>query len=29
MALLEINDLHVRYGEIVALQGISCKVEEG
>jgi branched-chain amino acid transport system ATP-binding protein len=29
MALLEIKDLHVRYGEIVALQGISCKVEEG
>ena len=29
MALLEIKDLHVRYGEIVALQGISFKVEEG
>ena len=29
MALLEINDLHVRYGEIVALRGVSCKVEEG
>jgi branched-chain amino acid transport system ATP-binding protein len=29
MALLEINDLNVRYGEIVALRGISCSVEEG
>jgi branched-chain amino acid transport system ATP-binding protein len=29
MALLEINDLHVRYGEIVALRGVSFKVEEG
>lgn len=29
MALLQINDLHVRYGEIVALQGVSFGVEEG
>lgn len=29
MALLEIRDLHVRYGEIVALQGVTCAVEEG
>jgi branched-chain amino acid transport system ATP-binding protein len=29
MALLEINDLHVRYGEIVALRGVSFNVEEG
>ena len=29
MALLEINDLHVRYGEIVALRGVSCSVAEG
>ncbi|MDB5618986.1 ABC transporter ATP-binding protein [Tardiphaga sp.] len=29
MALLEINDLHVRYGEIVALRGVSFAVEEG
>lgn len=29
MALLQINDLHVRYGEIVALQGVSFSVEEG
>ncbi len=29
MALLQINDLHVRYGEIVALQGISFSVAEG
>ena len=29
MALLEINDLHVRYGEIVALRGVSCAVDEG
>lgn len=29
MALLEINDLHVRYGEIVALRGVSFKVAEG
>lgn len=29
MALLAINDLHVRYGEIVALQGVSFSVDEG
>ena len=29
MALLEINDLHVRYGEIVALRGVTCAVDEG
>jgi len=29
MALLEINDLHVRYGEIVALRGVSFSVAEG
>ena len=29
MALLEINDLVVRYGEIEALRGVSIKVEEG
>jgi branched-chain amino acid transport system ATP-binding protein len=29
MALLDISDLHVRYGEIVALQGVSFSVEEG
>ena len=29
MALLEINDLVVRYGEIEALRGVSLKVEEG
>ena len=29
MALLEINDLHVRYGEIVALRGVSFSVDEG
>ncbi|MBV5271578.1 MAG: ATP-binding cassette domain-containing protein, partial [Afipia sp.] len=29
MALLEINDLMVLYGEIEALRGISLKVEEG
>jgi branched-chain amino acid transport system ATP-binding protein len=29
MALLEIKDLHVRYGEIVALRGVSFTVEEG
>ncbi len=29
MALLQINDLHVRYGEIVALRGVSFTVEEG
>lgn len=29
MALLEIKDLHVRYGEIVALRGVSFSVEEG
>src|SRR3954466_3974123 len=29
MSLLEIKDLHVRYGEIVALQGVSFTVEEG
>lgn len=29
MALLEITDLSVRYGEIVALRGISLTVEEG
>jgi branched-chain amino acid transport system ATP-binding protein len=29
MALLEINDLHVRYGEIVALRGVSFNVAEG
>ena len=29
MALLEINDLHVRYGKIVALRGVTCAVEEG
>ncbi len=29
MALLEINDLIVRYGEIEALRGVSVSVEEG
>ena len=29
MPLLEINDLNVRYGEIVALRGVSFNVEEG
>ena len=29
MALLEINDLIVLYGEIEALRGISLKVEQG
>ena len=29
MALLEINDLVVRYGEIEALRGVTVKVEEG
>jgi branched-chain amino acid transport system ATP-binding protein len=29
MALLEIKDLNVRYGEIVALRGVSFAVEEG
>ena len=29
MALLEIKDLHVRYGEIVALQSVSLSVAEG
>ncbi|RYX86983.1 MAG: ATP-binding cassette domain-containing protein, partial [Bradyrhizobiaceae bacterium] len=29
MALLQINDLNVRYGEIVALRGVSFSVEEG
>jgi branched-chain amino acid transport system ATP-binding protein len=29
MALLEINDLVVRYGEIEALRGVTIKVEEG
>lgn len=29
MAILEINDLHVHYGVIEALKGVSLKVEEG
>lgn len=29
MAMLEINDLHVHYGVIEALKGVSLKVEEG
>ena len=29
MALLEVTDLHVRYGEIEALRGVSFSVEEG
>ena len=29
MALLELNDLHVYYGAIHALKGISMKVEKG
>ena len=29
MAMLEINDLHVNYGMIAALKGISFEVNEG
>ena len=29
MSLLEINDLHVHYGGIEALKGISFRVDEG
>ena len=29
MALLQINDLVVRYGEIEALRGVSISVDEG
>lgn len=29
MALLDIEDIHVRYGDMIALRGLSLKVEEG
>ena len=29
MALLDVSDIHVRYGDMVALRGLSLKVEEG